>query len=85
MLRKHSSSKGRVTVPKQVRQRIKPADRPAVMVDRRVNGAVVIRPVASILQLAGSFQHCGKALTPQEERQLARKACIDRHKHNALR
>lgn len=80
MFRTHLTSKGQVTVPKQFRQRMKLTGRRAVVVDQRADGAVVIRPVRSILHLAGAFERQGKTLSTKEERRLARKAWVKRNK-----
>jgi bifunctional DNA-binding transcriptional regulator/antitoxin component of YhaV-PrlF toxin-antitoxin module len=80
MFRTHLTSKGQVTVPKRFRQRMKLTGKRAVTVDQRDDGSVVIRPVKSIMHLAGTFRSTGKLISPQEERRLARKAWTARNR-----
>jgi AbrB family looped-hinge helix DNA binding protein len=72
MVRTNISSKGQITIPQIFRQRMALTGKQEVEVDQMADGTVVVRPVASILDLAGSVTLNQPLLSPQEERRQAR-------------
>ena len=62
------SSKGQLTIPKRFRQRMKLTGRRRVVIEQLKDGSVLIRPVRSILCLAGSLTSKRPLLSPKEER-----------------
>ena len=72
MVRTNISSKGQITIPQIFRQRMALTGKQEVEIDQMADGTVVIRPVASILDLAGSVTLNQPLLSPQEERRQAR-------------
>lgn len=73
MVRTNISSKGQLTIPHIFRKRMALTRKQEVEVDQLSDGSVVVRPVSSILDLAGSVTLNRPLLTPQEERRRARK------------
>ena len=72
MVRTNISSKGQITIPQIFRQRMSLTGKQEVEVDQLPDGSVIVRPVASILDLAGSVTLNQPLLSPQEERSQAR-------------
>ncbi len=72
MVRTNISSKGQITIPQVFRKRMALTAQQDVEVDQLPDGSVVVRPVASILALAGTLTLKRPLLTPAAERQLAR-------------
>jgi len=62
------SSKGQLTIPKQFRQRMKLTGRRRVVIEQLKDGTVLIRPVRSVLHLAGTLTLKKNLLPPQQER-----------------
>ena len=62
------SSKGQLTIPKQFRQRMKLTGRRRVVIEQLKDGTVLIRPVRSVLHLAGTLNLKKNLLPPQQER-----------------
>ena len=74
MVRTNISSKGQLTIPQIFRKRMTLTRKQEVEVDQLPDGSVIVRPVASILDLAGSITLNRPLLSPQEERQQARQS-----------
>ncbi len=74
MVRTNISSKGQLTIPQAFRKRMTLTRNQEVEVDQLPDGSVIVRPVASILDLAGSITLNRSLLSPQEERQQARQS-----------
>jgi bifunctional DNA-binding transcriptional regulator/antitoxin component of YhaV-PrlF toxin-antitoxin module len=72
MVRTSISSKGQLTIPQVFRKHMTLTRRQEVEVEQLPDGSVIVRPVASILDLAGSISLNRPLLPPQEERQQAR-------------
>jgi bifunctional DNA-binding transcriptional regulator/antitoxin component of YhaV-PrlF toxin-antitoxin module len=72
MIRTNISSKGQLTIPQAFRKRMPLTRKQEVDIEQLEDGSVVVRPVASILELAGSVRLNRPLLTPQQERQQAR-------------
>jgi len=68
------SSKGQLTIPKQFRQRMKLTGRRRVVIEQLDDGTVLIRPVRSVLHLAGTLSLKRPLLPPQQERREAHDA-----------
>jgi len=62
------SSKGQLTIPKKFRLRMKLTGRRSVLVEQRPDGIILVRPVRSVLQLAGTLSLKRPLLTPEQER-----------------
>lgn len=62
------SSKGQLTIPKKFRQRLQLTGRRRVTVEQLKDGTILIRPIRSILHLAGTIELKGPLLSPREER-----------------
>jgi bifunctional DNA-binding transcriptional regulator/antitoxin component of YhaV-PrlF toxin-antitoxin module len=77
MVRTNISSKGQITIPQVFRQRMPLTGKQEVEVDQLPDGSVVVRPVASILSLAGSIALKRSLLPPREERRQARKGMAE--------
>ena len=77
MVRTNISSKGQVTIPQIFRRRMPLTGKQEVEVDQLPDGSVIVRPVASILNLAGSIALNRPLLSPREERRQARKAMAE--------
>lgn len=73
MVRTNISSKGQITIPRFFRRRMALTGKQEVEVDQLPDGSVVVRPVASILEIAGSVVLRRPLLSSQEERRQARK------------
>jgi len=74
MIRTNISSKGQLTIPQVFRKRMTLTRTQEVEVDQLPDGSVIVRPVASILDLAGSITLKRALLSPQEERKQARQS-----------
>lgn len=74
MVRTTISSKGQITIPQIFRQRMSLTGKQEVEVGQLPDGSVVVRPVSSILDLAGSVTLSRPLLSPQEERRQARQS-----------
>ena len=74
MVRTNISSKGQLTIPQAFRKRMALTRKQEVEVDQLPDGSVIVRPVASILDLAGSITLNRPLLPPKEERQQARQS-----------
>jgi AbrB family looped-hinge helix DNA binding protein len=74
MIRTNISSKGQLTIPQVFRKRMTLTRNQEVEVDQLPDGSVVVRPVASILNLAGSITLNRPLLSPQDERRQARQS-----------
>ena len=74
MIRTNISSKGQLTIPQVFRKRMTLTRKQEVEVDQLPDGSVIVRPVASILDLAGSITLKRALLSPQEERKQARQS-----------
>ena len=72
MVRTNISSKGQITIPQAFRQRMPLTPKQEVEVEQLPDGSVLVRPVASILALAGSVTLRRPLLAPPEERRQAR-------------
>jgi len=72
MVRTNISSKGQITIPQIFRKRMPLTGKQEVEVDQLPDGSVIVRPVASILDLAGSIALHRPLLSPQAERRQAR-------------
>ena len=72
MVRTNISGKGQITIPQIFRQRMALTGKQEVEIDQMADGTVVVRPVASILDLAGSVTLNQPLLSSQEERRQAR-------------
>lgn len=73
------SSKGQVTIPRRFRERMALTDQRQVEMEQLDDGAVIIRPIHSIMHLAGQLKLNKPLLSPEDERALAHKAMTDRH------
>lgn len=62
------SSKGQLTIPKKFRQRMKLTGRRRVIIEQLKDGSVLIRPMQSIMHLAGSIALKRPLLPPELER-----------------
>jgi len=78
MIRTNISSKGQLTIPQIFRKRMPLTSKQEVEVDQLPDGSVIVRPVASILDLAGSITLNRTLLSPQKERQQARQSMARR-------
>jgi AbrB family looped-hinge helix DNA binding protein len=74
MIPTNLSSKGQITIPKQFRQRMKLTGRRRVTVEQLRDGTIMIRPVRSILNLAGTISLKRSLLPAQQERREAQEA-----------
>jgi bifunctional DNA-binding transcriptional regulator/antitoxin component of YhaV-PrlF toxin-antitoxin module len=74
MVRTNISSKGQITIPQIFRKRMPLTGKQEVEMDQLADGSVIVRPVQSILDLAGSIALGRPLLTPQEERRQARQS-----------
>ena len=74
------SSKGQLTIPRAFRDRMQLTHQREVEMEQLDDGSVVIRPVRSILPLAGSLQSKSPAATPRQSRTAARDAAVKRHR-----
>lgn len=72
MVRTNLSSKGQVTIPVSFRKRMHLTGSQAIELDQMPDGAVVLRPVPSILDLAGGLKPEGGTLPRKEELRRAR-------------
>jgi bifunctional DNA-binding transcriptional regulator/antitoxin component of YhaV-PrlF toxin-antitoxin module len=77
MVRTNISSKGQITIPQVFRQRMPLTGKQEVEVDQLSDGSVIVRPVTSILDLAGSIALKRPLLPPQKERRQARRAMAE--------
>ncbi len=73
------SSKGQVTIPVAYRRRWKLAAGNEVQIEQLADGTVQLKPVKSILDLAGILQRRGPAPSVQEMRQAAEHAWAARN------
>jgi AbrB family looped-hinge helix DNA binding protein len=72
MVKTNLSSKGQVTIPLSFRKRMNLVATQTVELNQLADGAVVLRPVPSILALAGSLKPAQRILSSKEERKRAR-------------
>ncbi|MFA7237250.1 MAG: AbrB/MazE/SpoVT family DNA-binding domain-containing protein [Phycisphaeraceae bacterium] len=79
------SSKGQVTIPRRFRERMRLTDQQQVEMEQLEDGAVILRPIRSILPLAGRLQPGKPLLPPDAERRQARKAMTERHRNQGRR
>jgi AbrB family looped-hinge helix DNA binding protein len=78
MIRTNISSKGQITIPQGFRKLMPLTGKQEVEVDQLPDGSVIVRPVPSILDLAGSVGLNRPLLSPQKERREARQAMAGR-------
>jgi AbrB family looped-hinge helix DNA binding protein len=71
MVKTNLSSKGQVTIPLPFRKRMNLTGRQTVELDQLPDGTVVLRPVPSILELAGGLKPARSPLSAKEERKRA--------------
>ncbi|MHB1158644.1 MAG: AbrB/MazE/SpoVT family DNA-binding domain-containing protein [Phycisphaerales bacterium] len=74
------SSKGQVTIPRRFRERMSLTEQRQVEMEQLEDGAVILRPVRSILPLAGQLKLNKPLLPPEQERRQVRRAMAERHK-----
>jgi len=74
------SSKGQVTIPLSFRKRMHLTPTQTVELDQMPDGAVILRPVRSILDLAGGLEPPGITLSREQERKRARELMARRAK-----
>jgi AbrB family looped-hinge helix DNA binding protein len=74
------SSKGQVTIPQRFRQQMHLTEHREVEMEQLTDGSVVIRPVKSVLHLAGQLRPGTRPLTAKQERAAARRAMAKRHR-----
>jgi AbrB family looped-hinge helix DNA binding protein len=72
MVKTNLSSKGQVTIPLAFRKRMNLTAMQTVELDQLSDGAVVLRPVPSVLALAGGLKPARSILSPKEARKRAR-------------
>ena len=75
------SSKGQVTIPRRFRERMQLTDQQQVEMEQLEDGAVIIRPIRSILHLAGRFKTGKPLLPPDAERRQAWQIIAERHRN----
>lgn len=80
MVKTNLSSKGQVTIPLSFRKRMHLTPTQTVELDQMPDGAVILRPVQSILDLAGGLKPAGTTLSREEERKRARELMARRAK-----
>ncbi len=68
MIPTNLSSKGQLTIPKRFRKRMKLSGRRRVVIEQLKDGTVVVRPVRSLMDLAGSMTPARPLLSPKAER-----------------
>lgn len=73
------SSKGQVTIPRRFRERMSLTDQRQVEMEQLADGAVILRPIRSILHLAGQLKLNKPLLPPEQERRQVRQAMTERH------
>lgn len=71
MIKTSLSSKGQVTIPRSFRKRMNLTGNQTVEMHQLSDGAVVLRSVPSILDLAGGLKPSRAILSPKEERSRA--------------
>jgi len=71
MVKTNLSSKGQVTIPLSFRKRMNLTGSQVVELDQMSDGAVVLRPVPSVLALAGGLKPARRILSSKEERKRA--------------
>ncbi|MBL4701682.1 AbrB/MazE/SpoVT family DNA-binding domain-containing protein [bacterium AH-315-I18] len=74
------SSKGQITIPRRFRERMSLTDQRQVEMEQLDDGAVIIRPIRSIMHLAGQIKINKPLLSVTEERKIAQQAMAQRHK-----
>jgi AbrB family looped-hinge helix DNA binding protein len=78
MVKTNLSSKGQVTIPLSFRKRMHLTPTQTVELDQLPDGAVILRPVRSILDLAGGLKPVAATLSHTEERKRARELMANR-------
>jgi bifunctional DNA-binding transcriptional regulator/antitoxin component of YhaV-PrlF toxin-antitoxin module len=71
------SSKGQVTIPVAFRKALLPTRNRQVSIEQLPDGTVQIRPIRSILELAGCLQTKRPLLSVREERRAAARAIAE--------
>ena len=71
------SSKGQVTIPVAFRRRLKLTRNRQVQIEQLADGTVQIRPIRSILELAGCLKTNRPMLSVREERRAAARAIAE--------
>lgn len=80
MVKTNLSSKGQVTIPLSFRKRMRLTPSQTIELAQMPDGTVILRPVPSILDLAGGLKPPGTALSHEEERKRARELMARRTK-----